>query len=738
MSPRQYENFDLLVESVDGGGYRALVTQCPSDESPSVRFAMPFEATKLENLLLKLDPGRSGTRRAATDPASRAAEEFGVGLFDAVFQEDVRLAWERSLDVVGREQGLRLRLRLNDAPALAGLPWELLHDTRGRGYLAQSEQTPVVRYVDLPQPPRPLAVGGALRILAVIASPTDLPPLEVEAEWAALKLALADPIAKGTVRLDRLEQPMMSELAKWLRGNAVHVLHFVGHGAWDVQHENGVIYMCDKYGRSSAVSSAVLGPYSRDHDPLRLIVLNACHTARTDSDDPFSGMAQSLVRQDTTAVLAMQFPITDDAAAAFSSGFYGAIADGLPVDQASTAARKELIAEFATEWATPVLFLRAPDGKVFADITPVPPVAAPEAGRDAEHEPAPEPRPVPVAEQEPQPVPEPATEVAAAPEPAPEQELAPEEHPTYDEPPIVIDTRVPPRTPRRSLLLGVGAGVAALVVGGGWWVARAGDAPVPPAPSSTATGTPTGSGTPTATATATASPSPTKPTPPAPRVVEPGVRMTAQRFDSPPVLDGDPADWAGMPVLVADAVVYPKDGGEPNIAGRWQLGWDRESLYFLVEVTDPQVEQLNLSDNSQLYKGDGVGFEIGPWAARVSTTTLPARDLNVLFGITDGVERPTVIGAINGPKGRSFERLTDLTVDGIGVTTPEGYRIEAAVPWERLNVTRPERGLLLTMNLTVSDGNADTRGLRTMVSNNPVRTMNDAAGRFRWGQLTLK
>ncbi|MEO7267849.1 MAG: CHAT domain-containing protein [Knoellia sp.] len=751
MSPRDYENFDLLVESVDGEDYRALVTQCPLDESPSVRFAMPFDDTRLENLLLKLDPGRSGTRRVATDPPSRAAKEFGVGLFDAVFQEDIRLAWERSLDAVGRDRGLRLRLRLNDAPALAGLPWELLHDTRGRGYLAQSEQTPLVRFIDLPQPPRPLVVGGALRILAVMASPTDLPPLEVEAEWAALELALADPIAAGTVQLDRLEQPMMSELAKWLRANAVHVLHFVGHGAYDVQHQDGVIYMCDKYGRSSAVSSAVLGPYSRDHDPLRLIVLNACHTARVGSDDPFSGMAQSLVRQDTTAVVAMQFPITDDAAASFSGGFYGALADGLPVDQAATAARKELIADYATEWATPVLFLRASDGKVFADITavpPVPPVAVPLPDRDPEPKPEPEPvvepepepdvapppevEPEPVVEPapEPEPVvePEPVADRLIAPEPVPEEDL--DEAPPGDERATVVDTREPPPARPKGLLVGVGGVVAALMLGGGWWFTR-GEDPDPPRPPVTPSPSPSLS-----SPSPTPSPSPTKPTL---RLSEPAVRTTALQFDAPPTLDGNPTEWATVPVIVADSVVFPvKGGGGPKISGRWQLAWDRESLYFFVDVTDPQVEQLNLSNNSQLYKGDGVGFEIGAWAARVSTTTLPARDLNVLFGITDGVERPTVLGGINSAKGTDFERLTDLTVNGVGVITGSGYRIEAAVPWERLNVTSPKRGLLLTMNLTVSDGNADTAGLRTMVSNNPVRTRNDATGRYRWGQLSLK
>jgi hypothetical protein len=62
-------------------------------------------------------------------------------------------------------------------------------------------------------------------------------------------------------------------------------------------------------------------------------------------------MAQGLVQQDCTAVVAMQFPISDSAATEFTGDFYGALADGLPVDQAVTSGRKALLAEHIAEWA---------------------------------------------------------------------------------------------------------------------------------------------------------------------------------------------------------------------------------------------------------------------------------------------------------------------------------------------------------------------------------------------------
>ena len=182
-------------------------------------------------------------------------------------------------------------------------------------------------------------------------------------------------MASGAVQLDRLPSPTTTELAAWLRSHEVHVLHVIGHGDFDEGQQEGVLYFCDEYGRSVAVPPAVLGPYLHDHDPLRLVFLNACQSGRLGAADPFSGMAQRLVQQDCTAVVAMQFPISDGAATAFTGEFYAALADGMPVDQAVTSARKGLLAGYASEWATPVLYLNAPDGQVFDGVAPRTPEA---------------------------------------------------------------------------------------------------------------------------------------------------------------------------------------------------------------------------------------------------------------------------------------------------------------------------------------------------------------------------
>ncbi|MEK7728455.1 MAG: SUMF1/EgtB/PvdO family nonheme iron enzyme, partial [candidate division KSB1 bacterium] len=92
------------------------------------------------------------------------------------------------------------------------------------------------------------------------------------------------------------------------------------------------------------------------------------------------------------AVLAMQYSITDHAAIEFSRAFYDVLAEGLAVDTAVVEARKAV--SFAVsntiEWGTPVLYMRAPDGKIFdiAHAQPLPKKAAPQPQA------APPPRPV--------------------------------------------------------------------------------------------------------------------------------------------------------------------------------------------------------------------------------------------------------------------------------------------------------------------------------------------------------
>ena len=321
---------------------------------------------EVENLVLKLGRTRRRVRRVDT-PEMDAAKQFGGKLFNAVFTGDVRSVFAASAqEANARDIGLRLRLHFDDAPELADLPWEFLYNPSLNRFLALSVKTPIVRYIELPEQIRPLTVHPPLRVLVMIASPTDYEALDVEREWQQLQTALGGLIQGGLVTLERLESATLAELQKKLQTRAYHIFHFIGHGAFDEHAQDGVLIFEGNEKRGRRVNAQTLGTILHDHDSLRLAVLNACEGARTSRTDPFAGVASSLVQQGIPAVIAMQFEISDDAAATFARGFYQALARGYPVDAAVAEVRKTIFADNnETEWGTPVLYSRAPDGKIF-------------------------------------------------------------------------------------------------------------------------------------------------------------------------------------------------------------------------------------------------------------------------------------------------------------------------------------------------------------------------------------
>jgi hypothetical protein len=251
--------------------------------------------------------------------------------------------------------------------------------------LCLSSTTPLVRYLDVSQPPRQLAVSPPLRVLVMISSPPDdeYGVLDVEQEWAKLREALADLVSRGQVVLERLEAATLTSLQRRLRsGGDCHVFHFIGHGGFDPDLGDGLLICEDEAGHAREVRGEQLGALLSDHYPMRLAVLNACEGARGDITDPFAGTAQSLIQQKLPAVVAMQFEITDKAAIVFAHELYAALADGCPLEEALTEARKAIRNQVSeVEWATPVLYLRAPDGRIFD----IPPASSPAPSKAPKH-----------------------------------------------------------------------------------------------------------------------------------------------------------------------------------------------------------------------------------------------------------------------------------------------------------------------------------------------------------------
>jgi len=180
----------------------------------------PFGDSELENKLLALENAllRSGGSHRGISPQEQTVRDFGERLFKAILTGDVKTRYEVSLREARRQnKGLRLKLRIQP-PKLALLPWEFLYDPDGGDYLCFSASTPLVRYVDLRRPVEQLPITPPLRILGMVASPTDLPQLDVDKEKRLVEESIKFLRAKGLVELTWLEEQTWSALQEAMWG----------------------------------------------------------------------------------------------------------------------------------------------------------------------------------------------------------------------------------------------------------------------------------------------------------------------------------------------------------------------------------------------------------------------------------------------------------------------------------------------------------------------------------------
>ncbi|MEZ4735333.1 MAG: CHAT domain-containing protein [Caldilineaceae bacterium] len=370
MSISHYETFDLLFEP-SVGGYRVRLLTSPVGQATHLAvLPMGPQTTSgplhLPDQLLSAFPFPHLDQGQCVTPP--AIQSFGDQLFQTFLGGEIGVSLRRSLDLVRQQDGgLRIRLRLDEAPELAAWPWEYLFDRTTNRYLTLSNAISLVRYLALPYGEAPLPVASPLRLLVMVADPTDvLPRLDVAHEQARLQEALRDVVARGNIEITWLEEATLSALQSTLRHGPYHLFHFVGHGWLDAATQNAGLLLENSQGKGERVAATRLGMLLHNHPTLRFAFLNACEGARFIEGHPFTGVAQYLVQQGLPAVIAMQFPVSDEMAILLAHTFYGALADQYTVDGALTEARLALYGQNSvTEWGTPVLFMRTPDGSLW-------------------------------------------------------------------------------------------------------------------------------------------------------------------------------------------------------------------------------------------------------------------------------------------------------------------------------------------------------------------------------------
>lgn len=751
MSKRSYIDFDLTLRAA-GAAYEAQATS--GDASVTNAFPLPFSERELDDFF-SIFGGRRVRRMES--PQLERARAFGGRLYEAVFNEELDALLAASLADAGKGgKGLRIRLRLDDAPDLVNIPWEYLYRRASDDFFALSNWTPIVRFLDIPDRMPAADLEPPLRILVMISNPVEYQDtLDVDREWERLQDAFADLKATGHVHLKKLAKATEQELQRELRRNDYHIFHFIGHGEFNEREQDGVLLLEDDHRRTKLVTGRGLGTILRDSLAMRLVVLNNCEGARASDTDPFAGAAQSLIQKGLPAVTAMQFEVTDDAAIRFAHEFYAGLSDGYPADAALAEGRKNIY-QGATkfEFGSPVLYLSAEDGVIFNI------VGRPEAG-DVETpaaddrqpagtgpgDPADQPdipssgdvveEPAGFVSTEPQveePRPAPVTPVPAA-EPAepspPRSSQAPPATPTRDT--SQASSPPPPSRPsgRRGLYVTLGAAAAAIVVVGSIVATSGGDTAVTTLPPVVDTSTPTST---TAIATTAAPIERVEPVFAEPPTV-------ADPIGTPLAIDGNDDDWDSRFLYPSEHQVFGADTieGDDDLDGLWRVAWDDEFLYLFAEVIDDELVQVNTG--TSLFRGDAVAtYFDSDLSDDAPGAQLSDDDFAFFFSAASGQDWvrlvPTSDGGGFGADGAiTSDRDLAARVDN---GFDDGYNVEVRIPWRLLGVSDPQPGQQFRMTLDVSDN--DTPGTsqqEAMISNSVGRTAARQAFPEVWELMVL-
>lgn len=277
------------------------------------------------------------------DPSPIPTDAVLERLGEVIFNDEVG---DALLNVRRSGEYHRIVLNLPAETAVASLPWEAalppkVDHWEGIDPIGLWEKTSVVRRNSA----YPHINAAAL---------FDTPPSTAYV-LDARQVDPDDSLVSAKSPLDISTIPFAFSRAPWNRDqqfngdwfNNCDVLHFVGHATADHLVLDGV----------DANWEEVIKPALSRHAP-RFVFLEACSTAGAKGADRIA--LAWLISEKVPAVIGMLSQILANAANVFAETFYGAVANGSPVDFAVQRARRATKEAGHADWMLPVLYLSTP------------------------------------------------------------------------------------------------------------------------------------------------------------------------------------------------------------------------------------------------------------------------------------------------------------------------------------------------------------------------------------------
>jgi CHAT domain len=381
---RQYIEFYLQLRDWDQavGQFKVAVLPSPAVGETREAVTVQYKPDDLAPYLKRLE------RRSIDQAGLHQLGELLAGMLLPV--GEIRSLFEQALGQAGMDGGVRLRL-LTHEPQLAQLPWEYTYlpiYTKGspdyRHFLTLNPQVSLVRHEPIPRQ-HPQIEGRSsdkLNLLVAMANPQG--DLNLVTERQNLTQSLEGFEVDG-VTLDW--QPMLDEATAESLSSALlkkpELFYFSGHGEF---RQEGYIQLNGAGGGEPCRMSAVVLAKKLTNAGVRVAVFGTCESAKRDGVSEWAGVAPTLVAEGVPIVVAMQYPVFDTHAIAFSKAFYTALAAGLSVDEAVTTGRLAMLgagdgelrhlgfvdddhdadqSRANVQWGVPVLYMRSADSVIF-------------------------------------------------------------------------------------------------------------------------------------------------------------------------------------------------------------------------------------------------------------------------------------------------------------------------------------------------------------------------------------
>lgn len=296
-------------------------------------------------------------------PSDRALMAFGARLFDALFTPEVRRLYDAARTSRGNE---RLDVIFTSTiPWVAEKPWEFAFDPGRRTFLA-TEDVHFTRNVITAVPADVIEPReGPLRMLVVVAQPVGLAALSSEEEEIVIRRGFEPLIEAGLAEVDVLPSATPATLHARITAGRYDIVHFIGHGEFDVQTGQGYLLFETDAGEPLRADARSMREILCRRG-IKLVFLNACESGAGGKAEFNQGVAPALVENGLPAVVANQYKVLDPSATAFAQHFYWGLAQGLPLGDAAREARVALnyaIDGETIDWAVPVLYAHDPNAR---------------------------------------------------------------------------------------------------------------------------------------------------------------------------------------------------------------------------------------------------------------------------------------------------------------------------------------------------------------------------------------